>query len=124
MIVALGCLAVTLSVLAGDFGSIGVVIVDRKNDKEPLRTGVVYPGSPAARAGMKPNGFLISVDGTNVVSMSFTQSMSVVRGPVGTFVTLEVADSKMSHTNKFTIKRMRAVLSGAGSDMKVEYFDH
>ena len=113
-----------VAVFAGDFGSIGLVIIDRAKDGQPLRTGVVYPGSPAERAGIKPNGFLISVGGTNVVSMSLSQSASIVRGAVGTDVTLEIADSAMSHTNKFTVTRKRAVYSGQGADMKVEFFDH
>jgi carboxyl-terminal processing protease len=119
IIIALGFVAFTLSVLAGDFGGIGLVIVDRKSANEPLRTGYVYPVSPAARAGVTPNGFLISVDGTNVVSMSLTQSMSIVRGPVGTSVTLEIADSTMSATNKFTVKRSRMVIS----NNKIEFSD-
>jgi carboxyl-terminal processing protease len=109
--VALGCLALALIVLAEDLGGIGLVIVERNNDKEPLRTQTVYPGSPAERAGIKPNGFLISVDGTNVASMSLTQAVSFVRGPVGTFVTLEIADSTMSWTNKFTAKRAKMIFS-------------
>jgi carboxyl-terminal processing protease len=119
MIIALGFLTFTLSVLAGDMVGIGVVIVDKKNDSEPLRTGVVYPDSPAERAGIKPDWYLISVDGTNVVSMSLTQSMSIVRGPIGTSVTLELADSTRSQTNKFTVKRSRYVFSG----QKVEFID-
>jgi len=111
-----------LTVFAGDFGGIGLVIMDRKRDGEPLRTGFVYPGSPAERAGIKPNGFLISVDGTNVVSMSLSQSVSFVRGPVDTAVTLELADSSMSHTNKFTVTRKRVVFSDHGAE--VEFFDH
>jgi len=116
--------AFALTLFAEDFGSIGLVIVDRKREGEPLRTGVVSPGSPAERAGIKPNGFLISVDGTNVVSMSLTRSMSFMRGPIGTEMTLELADSTLSHTNKFTVTRKRAVFSGYGADMKVEFFDH
>ena len=123
-LLTIGIAALAVAVFAGDFGSIGLVIVDRAKDGEPLRTGLVYPGSPAERAGIKPHGFLISVGGTNVVRLSFTQSMSVVRGPIGTDLTLEIADSKMSHTNKFTVTRKRAVFTGHGADMKVEFFDN
>jgi len=119
MITALGFVVFALPVLAGDFGGIGLVIVDRSNSDEPLRTGNVYPGSPAERSGVTTNGFLISVDGTNVVSMSLTQSASLVRGPVGKFVTLEIADSNMSATNTFTVKRSRTVIS----HYKIEFFD-
>lgn len=110
-IVALGLVAFTLSSLAGDLGGIGLVIVDRNSANEPLRIGTIYPGSPAERAGVTGNGFLISVDGTNVVSLSITQSMNIVRGPVGTFVKLGIADSKMSHTNEFTVKRSKMAFS-------------
>ena len=124
LIILLGLLTFTLSVLAGDLVGIGVVIVDKKKEGEPLRTGVVYPGSPAQRAGIKPDWYLISVDGTNVVSMSLVQSMSIMHGSIGTSVTLELADSTLSQTNKFTVKRERMVFSGSGADMKVEFFDH
>jgi C-terminal processing protease CtpA/Prc len=111
--------ALTLTAFAGDIGGIGLVIVDRQTGSEPLRTGSVYPGSPAERAGVTTNGFLISVDGTNVVSMSLNQSASIVRWPVGSFVTLEIADSNMSRTNKFTVKRHKMVIS----NQKIEFFD-
>jgi carboxyl-terminal processing protease len=119
MIIALGFSALTLAVLAGDLGGIGMVIVARENDNEPLRTQAGCPGSPAERAGIRTNGFLISVDGTNVESMSITQAVSMVRGPVGTFLTIEIADSTMSHTNKYTVKRSRMVLS----NRKIEFFE-
>src|SRR5664279_484727 len=123
LIFVIGLLSLTLSVLAGDLVGIGVVIVDKKKDGEPLRTGVVYPGSPAERAGIKPNWYLISVDGTNAVSMSLRQSMSVLRGPIGSSVTLELADSTRSQTNKYTVKRSRMIFSGFNADMKVEFKD-
>ncbi len=122
--VVIAFLAFAATILAEDFGSIGLVIVDRGNAQEPLRTGVVYPGSPAERAGIKPNGFLISVNGTNVVRMSGAEAASMVRGPVGSSVTVEITDSTLSHTNKFTVTRKRTVFSGYGADMKVEFFDH
>jgi hypothetical protein len=51
--------------------------------------------------------------------MSLTQAVSLVRGQVGAFVTLEIADSKMSVTNKFKVKRSRVIFS----DNKVEFSD-
>ncbi len=117
MIVALGFVALAAAILAADFGGVGLVIVERESDTEPLRTQAGYPGSPAEQAGIKTNGLLISVDGTNVVSMSLTQAVSMVRGPVGTLLTLEIADSTRSHTNKFTVKRGRVVIS----NRKVEF---
>jgi hypothetical protein len=111
--------AETSKILAGTLGGIGVVVVDRRIASEPLRIESVIPGSPAERAGIKPHCFLISIDGTNVVSMSSTRSRSMLLGSVGTSVTLDLADSKMSQTNRFTAKRGRVVFS----DTKVEVID-
>jgi carboxyl-terminal processing protease len=106
----LGVLSLVFAAAAVDFGGIGVVLIGRGNP-ELLRIGTVYPGSPAERAGIKPQSFLISINGTNAVSLSSTQCASMVRGPAGTSVTLEVADASLSHTNKFTVKRGKVVIS-------------
>ena len=104
MIVILGSLAVALTVLGEAFqtGGIGIATT-RKSDNEQWKIALVFPGSPAEVAGIKTNWFIISVDGTNVVSMP--SCMGVIHGPVGTAVTLELADPTMSRTNKFTVKR-------------------
>jgi PDZ domain len=109
----------TSKILAGVLGGIGIVVVDRRIASEPMRIESVIPGSPAEKAGIKPHCFLISIDGTNVVSMSSARSRSMMLGPVGTTVTLDLADSKMSQTNRFTAKRGRMVFSQQG----VEVFD-
>ena len=96
---------------AADIAGIGVALIDRRSQNEPLRIGNVIPGSLAERAGIKPDSFLISVDGTNAVTMSLRQATSLVRGLVGTPVTLEFADAALSHPNKFTVKRGKIVIS-------------
>ena len=107
MTVILGILVVTLAVLADAWqpGGIGIAITTRQSDNEPLRVAQVFPGSPAEMAGVQTNWFLISVDGTNVVSVSSMRCMRLVHGSVGTSVTLELADPTMSQTNKFIVKR-------------------
>ncbi len=99
-----------LTAVAEDLAGIGLDIVQRKSPSEPLRTKTVHPGSPAEKAGIKPDGFLISVDGTNVVSMPLKQAVNMVRGKVGTSVTIQLADAGMAHTNTFTVKRSRMVI--------------
>src|SRR5437016_3086369 len=103
MIAAAGILASGLTLRAEEMGGTGVWIVDRRSADEPLRTGQVWPRSPADKAGIKPGWFLISVDGTNVVRMPATNAVSMLRGPVGKVVTLEIAEPTRSNTNKFTI---------------------
>jgi len=109
MAVALGVIAFALIAVAEDIGTPGVMILERMNKGEPLRIAGAVPRSPAAKAGVKRDCFLIAVNGTNVVSMQFTQALSMVHGTVGTFVTLDLADSTMRHTNRFTLKRGKLV---------------
>lgn len=96
--------------IAVEMGGTGVWIVDRRKDDEPLRTGNVFPKSPADKAGIKSDWFLISVDGTNVVSMPATNAASMIRGPAGTVVTLELAGPTRSKTNTFTLKRGKVTI--------------
>ncbi|HYG36399.1 MAG TPA: hypothetical protein VEC99_16515 [Clostridia bacterium] len=107
----IGMIAISSMAVAEDIGTPGLVILERKNKDEPLRTANAVPGSPAAKAAIKSPGFLISVDGTNVVSVPFFEVLGRVRGQVGTSVTLEIADSTMRHTNKYTLRRGKLVTS-------------
>ena len=111
-------LAFALTTLGEDLAGIGVDFTQKTN--EPVEAYRIHPGSPAEKAGMKPGGFLISVDGTNAVGMSLPQAAKVVRGPVGTYVTIQLADSNMTHTNTFKIKRSRIVIV----DNEFKFVDH
>ena len=52
----------------------------------------------------------ILVNGTNVVKLPATNAVSMIRGAVGTVVTLEIADPARSKTNKFAVKRGKVVI--------------
>ncbi len=95
---------------AADIAGVGIALIDRGSPNEPLRIGSILPDSPAERAGIKADSFLISVDGTNTVTMPLRQATSLVRGLAGTPVTLELADAALIHTNKFTVKRGKIVI--------------
>ena len=121
--VAVGTLVMAITLLAAETGStsiggIGLLFVEQ-DDGKPLRIEKVHQGSPAEKAGIKARSFLISIDGTNVVSLSLTQMVHMVRGPVGSSITLEVADPTMSQTNKFEMKRRKMVFSKD----KIEFVD-
>jgi C-terminal processing protease CtpA/Prc len=110
VVLTLALLSIGFASNADEFGATGMWINGRKNPSEPLRTGMVWTNSPAYKAGIKSGLFLIAVNGTNVVTKSPEEVSRLVRGPVGTVVTLEIADVGRTRTNKFTIKRGRAVV--------------
>ena len=70
----------------GDFGGIGVYIDEAKDG---LIT--IYPieGTPAARAGMKPQEVLDSVDGHAIKGVPLSSVEGLIRGPAGTKVLLD-----------------------------------
>src|SRR5437899_6999414 len=116
-LILLWLLAFGFSSMAEELAGIGILLVEKKKGDEPYRIEKVYPGSPAERAGIKAEWFLLSIDGTNVVSTPLAQSAGMLRGPVGAKVTVELADPAMSRTNKFTLRRAKMILS----EEKIEF---
>jgi len=110
VVFVLALLSIEFASSAEEIGATGMWINDRTRPDEPLRSGMVWTNSPADKVGIKPGLFLIAVNGTNVVSKSAVEVVSMVRGPVGAVVTLELADTALTKTNKFTVTRGRAVI--------------
>lgn len=63
------------------------------------------PGQPAEKAGILPEDVVISVDGQSVESLTFDEVILMVRGPVGTTVTLGILRGEEELS--FTITRVR-----------------
>lgn len=68
---------------------------------------VVAPlkGSPAKLAGIKPEDIIVEVDGTNIVGKSLSEVVSLIRGPIGTDVTLGIAREAETEVLDITITR-------------------
>ncbi len=76
------------SLQGGDFGGIGVYIVQDPRTQDV----VVEPieGNPAMRAGMKPGDVIETVDGRSIRGMKLDAVEHMIRGRVGTVVSLTV----------------------------------
>lgn len=70
------------------FGGIGVQVVVTSRG---LRVQSVIAGSPAAQSALKPGDLILGADGKSFAGRSSAFSTAVIKGPVGTTVTLEVA---------------------------------
>jgi carboxyl-terminal processing protease len=85
--------------IQGEFDGIGIEIVSKNN----LPT-VVAPlsGTPAEKAGLKPNDVIIEVDGTKTSDISFNETVDKIRGKKGTKVTLKI--SREGTTDPITVE--------------------
>ncbi|ASS96657.1 S41 family peptidase [Peribacillus simplex] len=68
---------------------------------------VVSPikGSPAEKAGVKPNDIILSVDGKSVEGLSSSEAVLKIRGEKGTKVDLSISRAGESEPIELTIKR-------------------
>lgn len=71
----------------GSFGGIGIVITSRDNFATVVS---VIDDFPAARAGMMPGDRIVEIDGKDVRNLSISEIASLLRGAVGTKVSVGV----------------------------------
>ncbi|OKL37901.1 S41 family peptidase [Domibacillus mangrovi] len=62
-------------------------------------------GSPAEKAGLKPNDMVMSVDGKSIQGMSASEAVLLIRGEKGTKVKLEVKRNGLDKTQEMIIVR-------------------
>lgn len=72
----------------GEFGGIGAQVT--LNEQGQLVIVAPIDDTPAARAGLRPNDIILEVDGTVLLGMALDEAVSLIRGPVGSEVTLLV----------------------------------
>lgn len=78
--------------ITGSFGGVGMTVSD-------TQMGIVVTplkGSPAEASGVKSGDVLIAVDGTSTKDMVSDEAVKLIRGPVGTTVTLTFARAGQS----------------------------
>lgn len=86
----------------GEFGGLGIEIT-----QEDGFIKVVSPidGTPAALAGIQAGDFITKVDGKNLLGLTIDESIDLMRGPVGTEVTITV--SRPGQKDHFDVKIVR-----------------
>ncbi len=82
--------------------------IDVVSDPRGLRIADVFPGSPAAKAGLTGGDVIIRVGGTSLASRSADFASKLIKGPAGTKVTLTVLSGARRHT--VTITRANLVV--------------
>ena len=91
--------------IQGEFGGIGIEIGARDG-----ALTVISPleGSPAKRAGLKAGDKIIKVAGTEVSGLTINEATNLIRGKVGTAVTLAIA--RAGEKENLEVKIIREVI--------------
>ena len=98
--------------LSGTFEGVGIRV--------QLKDGLPFilqplPGSPAERAGVQPNEFVLAVDGVSTEDLSMADFGSLVRGPRGTIVVLTLRPEGGEQSRDVEIERDRIVVPSVSS---------
>ena len=95
--------------LAGEFTGIGTRVESLPVGNEILH---VFPDSPAEEAGLQVGDIILEVDGVSFRGLSLAQRVSLVRGPAGTRIQLDVAREGVPDF-EVRLRRLRSSVPGA-----------
>lgn len=87
-------------VIEQEFAGIGI-LVEQPDPKMPVRVITPLVGSPALAAGMLPGDEVMKVDGKDVSTIEIGEVSNLLRGPVGTQLTITVRRKVEPESNKF-----------------------
>jgi carboxyl-terminal processing protease len=93
--------------IEGHFSGIGLSVAP---DKRGLKVVTVFPGSPAAAAGIAPGEVVVSVGGESIAGETSSEATDKIKGPEGTQVTIGVLDPKTKKVRELTLTRAEVSL--------------
>jgi carboxyl-terminal processing protease len=88
----------------GRFSGIGTEVVP---DPRGLRVTRVFPGGPAAKAGIAVGDRVVAVGGTSIAGKPVEQSTALIRGRPGTTVELTIRSGRSSARRQVRVARAR-----------------
>jgi carboxyl-terminal processing protease len=94
--------ALSQDLSTGNFAGIGAEI-GVKNGQVVIVSPI--DGTPASRAGLRPGDTILKVDGTAIGSLSLTDVVTRIRGPVGTPVVLQILSPKAEKPHEVRLVR-------------------
>ncbi len=90
--------------LSGTLIGIGIYLQQDAKTKQIIITSTI-PGTPAEKAGIKRGDVIVAVNGANTVGKDINTVNPLIKGSVGTNVTLTVKRPSTNQTLTFTMKR-------------------
>jgi len=91
----------------GHYYGVGMEVVGKAGPTGVIRTIVVEPfvGSPAYKAGLRPNDVISNIDGKNTDGLTSAQVADLLKGPRGTSVQVKVLRGEGSDELAFSLIR-------------------
>ncbi len=102
--------------ITGDFGGVGIQIdLDAAG-----HLVVVAPlkGTPGAAAGLQPKDWITAINGTSTDGMTVDGAVNLIRGPVGSVVTLSILRGGWAAPKDFKITRATINVPNVAFEMK------
>ncbi len=93
--------------LSGEFSGVGMEIEKKGNF---LIVVTPLPGTPAAKAGLRPNDKILEIDGQPTSDLSTLEAAKLIRGPEGTEVQLLIYRNSLDKPKLITLKREKIII--------------
>lgn len=101
--------------IEGRFSGIGLSVAEVK---QGLRVVQVFPGSPAAEAGIEVGEVVVSVNGESIAGVNSAEATKKIKGPEGTEVTIGVLDPRTKKTRELTLTRAEVSLPNVSQKLE------
>lgn len=99
----------------GRFSGIGTEVVP---DRQGLRVTRVFPGTPAARAGIHVGDRIVAVSGSPIAGKPVEQTTGLIRGRPGTFVGLTVVGGRPARRRDLRVARAQVSTPSVTSSLR------
>jgi carboxyl-terminal processing protease len=112
--------------VGGQFEGVGMEVA---RDARGLRVSKVFPGSPAAKGGIRPGDEIVTANGQSLAGVPVESATARITGPAGTAVTLGVRSRSTGRTRQLRLTRAKLdvpLVSArlvAGAPKKVGYVE-
>lgn len=102
--------------LNGSFEGVGIQLGFNKEK----RLTVIAPldGTPAQKAGIKPEDLILKIDGKDTVNMTLPEAVTLIRGPKGTKIELTILRGEDSEPLQFTLTRESIIVKSVEVSFK------
>ncbi len=106
---------------SGEYGGLGVEITFRDGAVK-----VVSPidGTPAKRAGIEAGDFITGINGKSILGESLDKAVEIMRGPVGSPITLTVVRKGADEPIDFTIVRELITIRSVTAHLEDDHFGY